>query len=111
MNRNELIPDSAVEAAFIWLDDNADACAVARAHRIYLEEYRKTLKARIMKECDDLSIGAQEREAYASKRYEEHLEGLKIAIENDERLRFIKETKLALVEAWRTAAANRRVNI
>lgn len=111
MSRNELIPDSAVEEAFTWLNDNADACAEARAHRIYIEEYRKVLKARIMKEHMDKSLGAQEREAYASERYVEHLEGLRIAVTNDERMRFIKEKNLALVEAWRTAAANRRVSI
>ena len=96
--RNELIPDADVEAAFDWLHNNADACAEARAHRMYLEEYRKSFKARIMKEHLDKTVSAQEREAYASPRYVEHLEGLKVAVfndENDERMRFCKETKLA----------------
>jgi hypothetical protein len=109
--RNELIPDAAVDDAFHWLHDNADACAEARAHRIYIEEYRKTLKSRIMKEHDSLPISAQEREAYASLRYEEHLEGLKLAVFNDEKMRFLRETKLATIEAWRTAAANRRAQV
>ena len=107
----ELIPDEDVEAAFHWLHQSADACAEARAHRLYLEDYVRVLKARIMKEHMDKTVSAQEREAYASPRYEEHLEGLKLAIENDERMRFIKETKLALIDAWRTAAANRRVSV
>ena len=109
--RNELIPDADVEAAFDWLHENADACAEARANRMYLEDYAKVLKARIMKEHVTMPVSGQEREAYASPRYEEHLEGLKLAIENDERMRFIKETKLALIDAWRTAAANRRVSV
>lgn len=109
--RNELLPDSRVGAAFDWLDANADVVAEARAHRIYVEEYRKVLKARIMKEHPDLPVNAQEREAYASKRYEEHLEGMRIAVENDERLRFLAETKRAEVEAWRTASSNRRAQI
>jgi|SRR5215469_7623090 len=110
MNR-ALIPDEKVEAAFDWLHANADTVAEARAHRLYLIEYRKTLKARIMQQHADLALTAQEREAYASPRYEEHLQGLKIAIEKDERLQFLKETNLALIEAWRTAAANRRAQI
>lgn len=109
--RNELIPDSKVEEAFDWLHANVDACAEARAHRIYLEEYRKTLKARVMKEHMEMPVSAQEREAYASLRYEEHLEGLKLAVFNDEKMRFLREAKLALVDAWRTAAANRRVQV
>jgi len=109
--RNELIPDEAVEQAFDWLRDHAEHCAEARAHRIYLEEYRKSLKAKIMKEHADLALGAQEREAYASPRYVEHLEGLKIAVLNDERFRFLREANLAKIEAWRTAAANRRAQI
>lgn len=109
--RNELIPDEAAEAAFDWLHANVDAIAEARAQRIYLTEYRKVLKARIMKEHDDEAIGAQERDAYASPRYEEHLHGLRIAVERDERLQFLKETYFAKIEAWRTAAANRRAQI
>ena len=109
--RNELIPDCKVEEAFDWLHANADACAEARAHRIYLEEYRKTLKARLMQEHGEVAISTQEREAYASKRYEEHLEGLKLAVFKDEKMRFLREAKLATIEAWRTAAANRRAQI
>lgn len=109
--RNELIPDADVEASFDWLNNNADACAQARAHRIYLEEYRKSFKAKLMKEHLDKPVSAQEREAYASPRYVEHLEGLKVAVFNDEKLRFLREAHLAKIEAWRTAAANRRAQI
>lgn len=109
--RNELIPDSKVEEAFDWLHANANAAAEAKAQRVYLEEYRKILKARIMQEHNDLPVSAQEREAYASSRYEEHLEGLKLAVERDERLRWLKEAKLAEIDAWRTASSNRRASI
>jgi hypothetical protein len=106
-----LIPDAKVEEAFLWLHDNVDAAAEARAQRLYLEEYRKTLKAKIMREHGDMPVAAQEREAYASKRYEEHLEGYKIAIFRDEKIRYLRETKLALIDAWRTASVNVRSNV
>jgi hypothetical protein len=106
--RNELIPDSAVEAAFDWLEDNNGKCAGLRAQRLYLEEYRKVLKARIMREQDaDMAVNAAEREAYASKRYEEHLEGWKIAVELDEEMQYRRETNLAKISAWQTASKMR----
>ena len=105
---SELIPDCRVQEAFDWLRENADAAAEAKAHRIYLEEYRKTLKAKIMKEHEEESLGAQEREAYASKRYEEHLAGLELAIARDEKFRWRSVTELALVTAWQTASKNER---
>lgn len=109
--RNELIPDSKVEEAFAWLHENADACAEARAHRIYIVEFRKTLKAQLMQQHGKETVGIQEREAYASKDYLDHLNALRIAVANDEKLQFIKQTKFALIEAWRTSAANRRASI
>jgi hypothetical protein len=108
---NELIPDSAVDEAFHWLMSNYDKCAEARAHRLYLEEYRKTIKARLMQEHKHESGIVQEREAYASAGYEEFLEGLRQAVFNDEKLRFMREAKLALIEAWRTASSNRRARV
>ncbi len=109
--RNELLPDAEVDDAFHWLHDKVDDIAVARAQRLHLEDYGKTLKARIMKKHGSLPIAAQEREALASVEYEEHLEGLKIARRIDEKLRGLRDIKLALVEAWRSASSNRRAQI
>lgn len=106
-----LLPDEEVESAFFWLHDKVDEVAEARAHRLHLEDYAKTLKARIMREHGALPIAAQEREALASDRYAEYLEGLKIARRNDEKLRGLRDIKLALVEAWRSASSNRRAQI
>jgi hypothetical protein len=109
--RNELLPDSEVDDAFHWLHDNVDAIAEARAHRLHLEDYSDVLIARIRKEHPSLSVAAQLREAHASVRYEEFLEGLKLARRNDEKLRGLRDIKLAIVDAWRTAASNRRASI
>lgn len=109
--RNELLPDSDVDDAFHWLHDNVDAIAEARAQRLHLEDYAKTLKSKIMKEHPALPVAAQEREAYASLRYEEYLEGLKIARRNDEKLRGLRDIKLAQIDAWRSASSNRRASI
>lgn len=109
--RNELLPDSEIDDAFHWLHDSVDALAEARAQRLHLEDYAKTLKSKIMKEHPELPVAAQEREAYASVRYEEFLEGLKIARRKDEKLRGLRDIKLALIDAWRSASSNRRAQI
>lgn len=105
-----MITDEQVEAALDWMRDNADAAAEARAHRIYLTEYRKSLKAMIMTEYNSESIGAQEREAYSDKRYLDHLKGLKEAVARDEKMQWLMEVAKARLEAWRTMNANKRAD-
>ena len=87
---------------------NAKKFAEAKAQRIYLEEYRKSLKAILMKGSLEESLGAQEREAYAHKDYKEMLQGLKEAIEIEEKLRWELVAAQARVEIWRSEQANLR---
>ena len=103
-----VINEEDVQKAVDWLRDNAQACAKARATRIYLEEYRKSIKALLMSKYPDLSVSAQEREAYAHDDYIQHLKNLKQAIFEDERLRFFRASAEVKIEAWRTQQANIR---
>jgi hypothetical protein len=64
---------------------NATKFAKAKSERVYLEEYRKSLKAILMKRSLEDTIGGQEREAYAHDEYKQLLEGLKVAIEMEEK--------------------------
>jgi len=82
--------------------------AKARADRVYIEEYRKSLKALLMKQSGQDTIGAQEREAYAAPEYKELLEGLRAAVEEEEKLRWHLIAAQARVEVWRTEQANYR---
>lgn len=82
--------------------------AQAKAERIMLEEFRKTLKARLMKAAGDIAIGAQEREAYAHPDYEVHLKGMQAAVEREEMLRWKLETARAAIEVWRSQEASNR---
>ena len=102
------ISDEEVERALDYLRDNAGEAAAARARRIYVEEYRKTVKAQIMQEHDDESGIVQEREAYADKRYVTHLDAIREAVEADEKHRFLRVAAEAKIEAWRSASANFR---
>ena len=103
-----MIDESEIEKAVDWLRDNSNVAAQDRANRIYLEEYRKSLKAMIMKEHTDLPVSAQEREAYADHRYQVHLRAMKDAVAKDEYNRFMRHSAEAKIEAWRSLSANHR---
>ena len=101
---NERDPHKAVD----YIIANANKFAKAKAERVYLEEYRKSLKALLMKRSLEESIGAQEREAYAHQEYRDLLRGLKSAVEVEEKLRWDLIAAQARVEIWRTEQANLR---
>ena len=103
-----MIKEADIEKAIDWLRDNAPVAAQARAERIYVEEYRKTVKARLMSAVADKSIGAQEVFAYDHKEYRAHLEAIRDAVRVDEEFRFLREAALAKVNAWQTQSANNR---
>ncbi len=103
-----MIHEQEVEAAVDWLRDTANEAAQKRAERLYLDEYRKVLRAQLMKQHMDLPVSAQEREALADPKYAEHLQALKIAIDEDERMRFLRVAAEAKIEAWRSMNANHR---
>lgn len=105
------IPDEDIEKALDYLRDSATTAAQARANRIYMEEYRKTLKAKVMQRFAMSPLGAQERDAYASREYTDHLNALKTAVEEDEKHRFLREAAQAKIEAWRSMSANLRITI
>ena len=82
--------------------------AKARAERVYMEEYRKSLKALLMQSSQEKSAAMQEREAYADDAYIKHLHALKIAVEREETLRWHMVTAQTAVEVWRSQEASNR---
>jgi hypothetical protein len=86
--------------------------AEAKANRIYLEEYRKSLKAVLMKDAMTKGFdasNAQEREAYADPAYKVHLEALRQAVQIEEALRWKLVAAEAAVEVWRSQEASNRM--
>jgi hypothetical protein len=108
--RQGMISDDDIEKALDYLRASTNKAAQARAERAYVEEFRKSIKASIMKEHVDQPLGAQEREAYDDPRYREHLQAIKEAVYADEYQRFAREAALAKIEAWRTQCSNRRAD-
>lgn len=97
--------------ALDWIRDNAPAYAKAKAERVYLEEFRKSKKALLMREAElegHKSAVAQEREAYADDAYVELLRSLQTAVELEETLRWRMVAAQARIEAWRTLESTRR---
>lgn len=103
-----MISDNEIQAALDYLRDNAKRAAQARANRAYVEEYRKSLKAMLMKKSDAKSVAAQEVEAYAHVDYLAHLEAIKEAVFEDEFHRFRLSAAATKIDAWRTSCSNRR---
>lgn len=94
--------------ALQWLVDNAARSSEFRATRLHLEDYSKVIKATIMAEHADKGVGVQERFALADERYKIHLDGLRVAIAEDERLRLLRGAAEARIEAYRTFEASTR---
>lgn len=95
-----------------FIRDNAQQYAKAKADRVFLEEFRKSKKALLMRDAElagHKSAVAQEREAYAHSDYIALLDGLKAAVEQEESLRWLIVAAQAKFEAWRTIEANRRI--
>ena len=95
-----------------FLRDQAKPFAQAKANRIYMEEARKSMKAVLMKKAEEAghkSAALQEREAYASEDYLKHLEALRIAVEEEERLRWLMIAAQSRIEAWRSLESTRRI--
>ena len=105
-----MINDSEIESALNYLRDNSTKAAQAKANREYLDEYKKVLKASIMREHEGLSLGAQEAIAYSDPRYEQHLKAWKDAVEQDVYFQWMKTAAEAKIEAWRTFSSNERAN-
>ncbi len=108
MENRSFITDDEIDKALDYLRDNARDAAQAKANRVYVTEYRKYLKATLMKEHGALSAVLQEREAYSDDRYLRHLEAIKEAVAVDAHNEFLRAAAEAKIGAWQSQGANMR---
>jgi hypothetical protein len=101
----DIDPHKAVD----FLIANGKKAGQAKAHRWYMEEYRKSLKAILMKKSMETSVNAQEREAYSHQEFIDHLRAVEEAIEIEEELRWQMIAAQARIEVWRSQEATYRV--
>lgn len=108
MSEKLIDPNAAVDYIIAKSGDYAQA----KAHRIYVEEYRKTLKAELCKRALEMgyeAVNAQEREAYSHPDYKAHLTAIKQAVEAEERLRWMLVAAEARISVWRSLEASNRM--
>ena len=103
---------SDIDAAVDYLYTHGRKYATAKAHRVYLEEFRKSQKSILMKNAiadgRAKTSAAAEMEAYSDPAYLELLTGLKAATEQEEELRWSLISAQARIEVFRTLSANNR---
>jgi hypothetical protein len=103
-------PNEAVD----FMIANSAKYAEAEANKVFMEELRKTIKAEEMKNAEAYGNGEyktaamQEREAYASPRYKEHLQALRQAVAERERLRWLLIACQERIAVWRSMEASNR---
>jgi hypothetical protein len=86
--------------------------AEAKSHRVYLEEFRKSQKAMLMKQAmasgAAKSSVAAEMEAYSDPVYTEILKGIEAAVRREEELRWALVSAQARIDVWRSQEASNR---
>lgn len=99
------------EARLAELRSMSEEFATAYSERIYLEEFRKSKLALLMRKAEmdgHKTTAAQEREARAHEEFLDLLVDLKTAIEKSEKLRWHLEVAKMGIAVWQTENANQR---
>jgi hypothetical protein len=87
---------------------NAKAYAEAKANVTYLEQFRKSKKALLFASALGNTIADKEAYAYSHPEYIELLDGLKEAVAEAERLRWMLVAAQARIDVWRSQEASNR---
>lgn len=94
--------------AINFMIKNSEAYANAKAQVVYLTEYRKTVKAIGFQRSLKNTMAEKEADAYTTAEYTSCVEGLKEAVAEAERLRWMLVAAQARVDVYRTQEASNR---
>lgn len=97
-----MIEEHEVDSAVDFLRDKASEAAQKRATREYLEEFKKSKRAMLRLQSNGTTEGAKDDFAYSHPEYLELLDGLRVAIEQDEEIRFLARAAETKITAWQT---------
>ena len=104
--------EKSIDEAVNYLFTHGKKYALAKANRIYLEEFRKSQKAILMKSAMlkglAKTVAAAEIEAYSDTEYVKILEGIKEAVEKEEEYRWGLISAQARIDVWRSNEASNR---
>jgi hypothetical protein len=104
MGNMDIDPVRAVE----YIMKHSAEFAKAKAERVYIENYLRSKKSLIMAKSSAKSVAAAEVDAYADPEYIGLLEGLKEAVEAEEKLKWMLTAAQLKVEIWRSQEATNR---
>lgn len=102
------IKESRVQAAVDWLYEKAPERAAARAARVHMEKYIKTVLAKLYRQSNETTASAKEMWAESHPEYLQALEDYKAAIEADETFREKSNAAETLIAVYRTHEASTR---
>jgi len=94
--------------AINFMIKNAAAYAQAKAEVTYLTEYRKTVKSQGILRSLKNTVVEKEADAYTTVEYATCVEGLREAVAEAERLRWMLVAAQARVDCWRSMEASNR---
>lgn len=102
----EIDPNKAIQ----FLIDNAPKFAEAKATRVFIENYLRSVKSKLMGN-EEGTLGAKEAYAYAHSDYIEQLHALRIATEEEERLKYMMSAAQLRVDVWKTNEYSKRAEL
>lgn len=103
-----MISEQDIDRALSYLRDNAEKDAQARAERLYMEQWIKTVLAQEQAKIQASSVAAAEMGARVSAPFIAALDAFRQAIFEDEKRRFLRAAAETKIEAWRTMSSNQR---
>ena len=103
-----MMSDEQAQKAIDFIRDNAPKYANAKAERVYIENYLKSKKAILMAD-EGGTLGAKEAYALSHPDYIALLGGLRQAVEEEEKLKYLIEGAKLRFEHWKTEQFNMRV--
>lgn len=90
-----------------YIMENAPKFAQAKAERVFIENYLRTVKSRLMQN-EEGTLGNKEAYAYAHPEYEAQLRGLRDATEKEEALKFMLVAAQMRHDTWKTNEYSKR---
>ena len=100
----EIDPNKCID----FILENAGKYAKAKGELAQLEAFKSSLKAIMMQKAGEQTLGAQEREAYASQEYQDHCKAIGVATENTEKLKWELEAAKLRHATWQTLEVSNR---
>jgi hypothetical protein len=97
-------PDKAVD----FIIQNSSAYAKAKGERVYIETFLRSKKSLLMNKSDAKTVADREAYAYAHEEYIQLTEGLRVAVEVEEDLKWKLIAAQLRTDIWRSKEASNR---